>query len=141
MEISGANLEAPPPFDVTSEHREIERFDVDKNLTLGEVLLNPTRIYVNPMIPLFEQCRKTNIPCDYNDIKGVAHITGGGLSNLLRLHPSLGYHIDNPLPSLPEFDWLQEVGGVSDYEMARTFNMGMGLCVVVSKGSANSILS
>ena len=82
LEISGANLEAPPPFDVTSEHREIERFDVDKNLTLGEVLLNPTRIYVNPMIPLFEQCRKTNTPCDYNDIKGVAHITGGGLSNL-----------------------------------------------------------
>ena len=141
LEISGANLKAPPPFDVTSKHREIERFDVNKNLTLGEVLLNPTRIYVNPMIPLFEQCRKTNTPCDYSDIKGVAHITGGGLSNLLRLHPSLGYHIDNPLPSLPEFDWLQEVGGVSDYEMARTFNMGMGLCVVVSKGSANSILS
>ncbi|MBK00696.1 MAG: phosphoribosylformylglycinamidine cyclo-ligase [Euryarchaeota archaeon] len=141
LEISSANLEASPPFDATSKHREIERFDVNKDLTLGEVLLNPTRIYVNPMIPLFEQCRKNNTPCNYSDIKGVAHITGGGLSNLLRLHPSLGYHIDNPLPSLPEFDWLQEVGGVSDYEMARTFNMGMGLCVVVSKESANSILS
>ena len=141
LDLSNADLEMPPPFNAKSKYREIERFDTNKELTLGEVLLNPTRIYVNPMIPLFEECRKNSSPCKYSDIKGIAHITGGGLSNLLRLHPSLGYHIDNPLPSLPEFDWLQEVGGVSDYEMARTFNMGMGLCVVVSKESANSILS
>jgi len=141
LEISGADLRGPPPFNASSENRKIERFDSGKDLTLGEVLLNPTRIYVNPMIPLFEQCRESNTPCNYGDIKGIAHITGGGLSNLLRLHPSLGYHIDAPLPSLPEFDWLQELGGVSDYEMARTFNLGMGLCVVVSKESANSILT
>ena len=141
LELSNADLEMSPPFNAVSKYRDIERFDTNKELTLGEVLLNPTRIYVNPMIPLFEECRKNSFPCKYSDIKGIAHITGGGLSNLLRLHPSLGYHIDNPLPSLPEFDWLQEVGGVSDYEMARTFNMGMGLCVVVSKESANSILS
>ena len=141
LEISGADLRGPPPFNASSENRKIERFDSGKDLTLGEVLLNPTRIYVNPMIPLFEQCRESNTPCNYGDIKGIAHITGGGLSNLLRLHPSLGYHIDAPLPSLPEFDWLQELGGVSDYEMARTFNLGMGLCVVVSKESADSILT
>jgi phosphoribosylformylglycinamidine cyclo-ligase len=141
LEISGANLENTPPFDATNDNREIERFNSSNELTLGEVLLNPTRIYVDPMVPLFETCRENNSPCNYSEIKGIAHITGGGLSNLLRLHPTLGYHIDNPLPSLPEFDWLQKAGGVSDYEMARTFNMGMGLCVVVSKESANSILS
>ena len=141
LEISGADLRMAPPFNATSKYREIERFNSDEELTLGEVLLNPTRIYVDPMIPLFEQCRENDTPCNYRDIKGIAHITGGGLSNLLRLHPSLGYHIGAPLPSLPEFDWLQEIGGVSDYEMARTFNLGMGLCVVVSKESANSIMT
>lgn len=141
LEMSGADLRKPPPFDASSENREILRFDSSDELTLGEVLLNPTKIYVHPMISLFQQCREKYSPCKYQDIKGIAHITGGGLSNLLRLHPSLGYHIDTPLPSLPEFDWLQETGGVSDYEMARTFNLGMGLCVVISKESANSILS
>ena len=141
LDISKANLEEAPPFDPINKYREIERFNSTNEITLGEVLLNPTRIYVNPMVPLFEQSRKNNSPCKYNDIKGIAHITGGGLSNLLRLHPELGYHIDNPLPSLPEFDWIQKIGNVSDYEMARTFNMGMGLCVVVSSESANSILS
>ena len=141
LDLSGADLRSPPPFNASNKNRVIERFNTQEDLTLGEVLLNPTRIYVNPMVPLFEQCRKNSTPCKYSEIKGVAHITGGGLSNLLRLHPSLGYHIDNPLPSLPEFGWLQEAGGVSDYEMARTFNMGMGLCIVVSERSAKPILS
>ena len=141
LEISKADLNAPPPFNAINKNRNIERFGNNNQLTLGEVLLNPTRIYVHPMIPLFETARENKTPCDYKDIKGIAHITGGGLSNLLRLHPSLGYHIDNPLPSLPEFDWLQKTGGISDYEMARTFNLGMGLCVVVSEECVNSILS
>lgn len=141
LEISGADLRRSPPFDPSSENRDIVRFNSTNELTLGEVLLNPTKIYVHPMITLFQKCREENSPCKYQNIKGIAHITGGGLSNLLRLHPSLGYHIDNPLPSLPEFDWLQEIGEVSDYEMARTFNLGMGLCVVVNKESANSIVS
>ncbi len=141
LEISNSDLEMPPPFDPKNENREIERFGNDNILTLGEVLLNPTRIYVDPIIPLLEQCRKYGTPCKYDDIKAIAHITGGGLSNLLLLHPSFGYHINNPLPSLPEFDWLQELGGVSDYEMARTFNMGMGLCLIISKESANKVIS
>ena len=47
----------------------------------------------------------------------MAHITGGGLSNLLRLHDQLGWHIDNPLPILPEFQWLAEQGLVNNKEI------------------------
>ena len=71
----------------------------------------------------------------------MAHITGGGLSNLLRLHDSLGWHIDSPLPILPEFLWLANNGSVNDREMHRTFNMGMGMTIAVSKDAAGSVES
>jgi phosphoribosylformylglycinamidine cyclo-ligase len=74
-----------------------------------------------------------------NDIKAIAHITGGGLSNLLRLHDSLGWHIDSPLEPQPEFEWISEVGLVSTLEMHRTFNMGMGMVVAVSEESSEVV--
>jgi phosphoribosylformylglycinamidine cyclo-ligase len=72
-------------------------------------------------------------------IKAIAHITGGGLSNLLRLHDRLGWHIDSPLEPQPEFDWISEVGSVAPVEMHRTFNMGMGMVIAVSEDSAELI--
>ena len=69
----------------------------------------------------------------------MVHITGGGLSNLLRLHGSLGGHIDDPLPVYPEFSWIAEVGSVGSREMHRTFNMGMGMVLAVSEGAAESV--
>ena len=66
-------------------------------------------------------------------------MTGGGLSNLLRLHPTLGWRIDTPLPVLPEFAWLQEVGGVETREMYRTFNMGMGMVLAVDAAHAQDV--
>jgi len=69
-------------------------------------------------------------------IKAIAHITGGGLSNLLRLHDRLGWHIDIPLEPQPEFEWISEVGSVTPMEMHRTFNMGMGMVIAVSDDSA-----
>jgi phosphoribosylformylglycinamidine cyclo-ligase len=66
-------------------------------------------------------------------------VTGGGLSNLLRLHDSLGWHIDAPLPAHPEFEWLQSVGGIETREMYRTFNMGCGMIIAVEAEHAQAI--
>ena len=120
------------------DNRVIERFE-EGDITLGEVLLNPTRIYVDPLIDLIKKCREGMGPCDISDIKAMAHITGGGLSNLLRLHDDFGWHIDNPLPVLPEFTWLAEKGSVSNREMHRTFNMGMGMTIVISKEKSSYV--
>ena len=138
VERSGNSLFEKCPFDSAHENREIERFE-EGDITLGEVLLNPTRIYVNPLIDLIKECREGTGPCEISDIKAMAHITGGGLSNLLRLHDDFGWHIDNPLPVLPEFRWLAENGSVSNREMHRTFNMGMGMTIVISKDKSPSV--
>ena len=138
VERSGNSLFEKCPFDSAHENREIERFE-EGDITLGEVLLNPTRIYVNPLIDLIKECREGTGPCEISDIKAMAHITGGGLSNLLRLHDDFGWHIDNPLPVLPEFRWLAENGSVSNREMHRTFNMGMGMTIVISKEKSSSV--
>ena len=130
LERSGAQLDEAPPFD--SEH--------DGPLTLGEVLLNPTRIYVDPLVDLVLACRSGNGPCASADIKAMAHITGGGLSNLLRLHETLGWHIADPLPVPPEFQWIAEVGSVESREMHRTFNMGIGMVLAVSQSVADSVI-
>ena len=138
VERSGNSLTEKCPFDSNHENRYIERFE-EGDITLGEVLLNPTRIYVDPLIDLIKKCREGRGPCDISDIKAMAHITGGGLSNLLRLHDDFGWHIDNPLPVLPEFTWLAERGSVSNREMHRTFNMGMGMTIVISKEKSSSV--
>ena len=138
VERSGNSLIEKCPFDSVHENREIERF-AEGDITLGEVLLNPTRIYVNPLIDLIKECREGTGPCEISDIKAMAHITGGGLSNLLRLHDDFGWHIDNPLPVLPEFRWLAENGSVSNREMHRTFNMGMGMTIIISKDKSSSV--
>lgn len=138
VERSGNSLIEKCPFDSNHDNRVIERFE-EGDITLGEVLLNPTRIYVDPLIDLIKKCREGMGPCDISDIKAMAHITGGGLSNLLRLHDDFGWHIDNPLPVLPEFTWLAEKGSVSNREMHRTFNMGMGMTIVISKEKSSYV--
>ena len=130
LERSGLSLDDSAPFEV--EIGRIERWK-DGDLTIGEVLLNPTMIYVDPVIDLVLACREGVGPCSSEDIKAIAHITGGGLSTLLRLHDSLGWHIENPLPVHSEFSWIAEIGLVDIREMHRTFNMGMGMVVAVSE--------
>lgn len=136
VEKSGVSLRDPAPFDTTREG-EIWRHGQGA-VTLGEVLLNPTKIYVDPIADLLLACRKGNGPCSYDDLHGIAHITGGGLSNLLRIG-EVGFVIDNPLPPQKEFGWMQQVGGITDYEMLRTFNMGMGMCVIVAEENGQSV--
>ena len=99
---------------------------------LGDVLLEPTEIYVKPIVELL----RSEV-----DVRGLAHITSGGTKNLLRLAAEVGYEIDNPLPVPPVFGLIQEHGAVSDEEMSEVFNMGCGFCVVVPEGDAEAALS
>ncbi len=143
LEHANADLNAACPFDVSGEGRDVLRFATAPEAmpTLGEVVLNPTRIYVDPVIDLLQHLTDTGEHGGRASVRAIGHITGGGLSNLLRLHPSLGWTIDTPLPVLPEFTWLQNVGGVATDEMYRTFNMGMGLVLAVAAEHAQAIRS
>lgn len=92
--------------------------------TLGEVLLEPTRIYVKPLLALMKEI----------EVKGMAHITGGGLlENIPRiLREDLTAAINKNAWALPPvFQWLQEKGNVAEKEMHRTFNCGIGMVLVV----------
>jgi phosphoribosylformylglycinamidine cyclo-ligase len=89
---------------------------------LGDVLLEPTEIYVKPVVELL----RSDV-----EVRGLAHITSGGTGNLLRLAAEVGYEIDAPLPPPPIFALIQEQGRVSEEEMYDVFNMGCGFCVVV----------
>jgi phosphoribosylformylglycinamidine cyclo-ligase len=106
--------------------------------TLADVLLIPTRIYCNSVVGLLNHLKESR--GSVHAVHGIAHITGGGLSNLLRLHDKLGWHIDSPMSIPPEFTWLQNQGNVTDLEMHRTFNMGLGMVLAVEKEQADSIL-
>jgi len=116
LEVSGADLAAPVPG--TAGGR-----------TLGETLLEPTRIYVKPLLALMQRV----------DVKGMAHITGGGLlENTHRMFPDgVAARLERrrwPRPAI--FDWLQKAGNVADAEMHRVFNCGIGMVVVVAAGEA-----
>jgi len=92
---------------------------------LADELLEPTVIYVRAALELL----RSEV-----QVHGLAHITGDGLLNLLRLNPGVGFHIDAPLEPQPVFGLIQRCGDVPDAEMWEVFNMGTGLCVVVDGG-------
>ena len=139
IERSGCLLEDACPFDPSHDSREVRRFSEEDGVaTLAEVILNPTRIYVDPVVELVLESRREKGEVAPGCIKAIAHITGGGLSNLLRLHGTLGWEIQMPLDPHPEFQWISEIGSVSTLEMHRTFNMGMGMVVAVSEECADS---
>ena len=92
--------------------------------SIGEELLTPTRIYPE-IVDLVAKC----------DVHGLAHITGSGLLKLRRIS-SLGFEITDPLEPQPVFRFLQELGGVDEAEMYRTFNMGMGFVAVLEESEA-----
>lgn len=119
VETSGLAWDATAPF--------------DESKTLGRALLEPTRIYVKPLLATLKAT---------TGIKALAHITGGGLpENLPRVLPkTLAAHIDlGALPKLPVFQWLAETGGVAQSEMLRTFNCGVGMVVVVSADKVDEV--
>ena len=101
--------------------------------SIGETLLTPTKIYVKPMMALFEQIK----------VKGVSHITGGGFyENLPRAIPDgLGAKIRrDDVRTLPIFDLIAKTGNIPQRDMFNTFNMGVGMSVVVAKEDAEKAL-
>jgi len=101
-----------------------------KDKKVLEALLTPTKIYVKPILELLKQV----------NVNGMAHMTGGGLLNLKRLNSGIGFEItDWPEPHMV-FKDIQDKGNVSDEEMYKTFNMGIGFCIVVSKTDAEKAL-
>ena len=120
VERSGLAWDAPAPF-------------AESQQTLAEALLTPTRIYVKTVLPHLKAGR----------IEGLAHITGGGLiENPPRaIAEGLVPRFDWSAWALPPvFQWLQQTGGVSETEMRRTFNCGLGLVLIVSPGDVAEVL-
>jgi phosphoribosylformylglycinamidine cyclo-ligase len=98
-------------------------------LPVGPELLRPTRIYT----------RAIDAIADDPAVHGLAHISGGGVRNLVRLHPGVDFVFDR-WPSPPSlFGWIQQLGGMSDAEMFQTFNMGIGFVVAVDRKKAAGI--
>ena len=101
--------------------------------SLGEALLEPTRIYVKPVLALLKEA----------DVKGISHITGGGFyENIPRSIPDgLGAKIDrSKIRVLPIFDLIAEAGNVSERDMFNTYNMGVGMSIVVAPEDAEKAL-
>lgn len=91
--------------------------------TLGEELLEPTRIYVREILDVL----RSGVA-----VKAMAHITSDGLTNLLRVQAAVGYLLDTLPETPPIFRLLQRLGGISDAEMFQVYNMGVGFCLVVA---------
>jgi phosphoribosylformylglycinamidine cyclo-ligase len=118
VERSGLGWDAPAPF--------------AGDVTLGAALLTPTRLYVRPLLAALRA----------GGVHGLAHITGGGLTeNLPRVLPEgLGARIDLGAWTLPPvFRWLAETGGLAHAELLKTFNAGIGMCVVVAADRADAL--
>ena len=118
VESEGLTWDAPAPF--------------AEGKTLGEAFLTPTKIYVKETLPLIQA----------GLIKALCHITGGGLpENLPRILPEgVGAKIHAKSWDRPAvFDWLQQTGGIDDFEMLRTFNCGIGMVLVVSAEEATKL--
>ncbi|KAG8219646.1 phosphoribosylglycinamide synthetase [Butyriboletus roseoflavus] len=120
ISLSGLAYSSPCPWDATR--------------TLGQNLLEPTRIYIKQVLPIAHK----------GLIKAMCHITGGGfIENIPRVLPEgLGCYIDASAWQLPEvFRYLMKKGGIAPLEMARTFNMGIGLVVIVGRDDRESALN
>jgi len=108
------------------------KFDGERSLS--EVIMAPTRIYVKPLLALMQSLT----------IKGMAHITGGGITeNVPRVLPeNVVADIASTSWELPKlFKWLQKEGGVAQQEMYRTFNCGIGMVVIVAASDADAAIS
>jgi len=119
-------------FDV--ENADLGRTVPELGTALGEALLTPTRIYVKPVLAAIAAA----------DVRGVSHITGGGFyENIPRSIPdSLGARIEKAaVPTPPIFALLQKTGDIPERDMFNTFNMGVGMSVIVSKDTADKALA
>jgi len=122
-----------PPFFKDGQIFPVSNEENFNGRSLDEVLLKPTRIYVKPLLQLMQQ-----IP-----VHALAHITGGGLlENVPRVLPT-GFCANintNSWQRPPIFDWLQQQGNITDKEMYRTFNCGIGMVICVARENLNKAL-
>jgi phosphoribosylformylglycinamidine cyclo-ligase len=100
--------------------------------SVADALLEPTVIYVRAVLELLASAA---------DVRGLAHITGGGLSNLLRLNDGVGFAISDPLPVPPVFTLIARLGAVAETEMWDVFNMGCGFVAVVPAADADAAVA
>lgn len=115
---SGLTYTSPAPF--------------SPNTTMGSIFLEPTRIYIKSLLPA----------CRAGLIKGMSHITGGGFTeNIPRVLPKgMGCYVDLAAWEHPAvFRWLMEAGNVVPQEMARTFNNGIGMVLIVGESQVNAV--
>jgi phosphoribosylformylglycinamidine cyclo-ligase len=127
IEVSGAGLDDRLPADG-------EKADRVGGARLGDALLAPTRIYVKPVLEMLKS----------GHIDGLAHITGGGLTeNIVRVLPgNLGLAIDTRSWRRPAvFNWLQQNGGIDEQDMLRTFNCGIGMVMLARKENVEGLIS
>ena len=113
---------------------QLDQYVDELGMTIGECLLTPTRLYPRPCLPLIRNF----------DIKGMVHITGGGFyENIPRVLPKgIGVEIDvTTWPQLPIFGLLQKWGDVAKEEMYRTFNMGIGMILIVKADDVDAIMA
>ncbi|MBI5159649.1 phosphoribosylformylglycinamidine cyclo-ligase [Candidatus Micrarchaeota archaeon] len=98
----------------------------------GRQMLTPTRIYSRLMLELVEKV----------DVRGIAHITGGAFSKLMRIgnHAKKGFFLDDMPRPHSVFQAIQERAGIDDREMHRTFNMGVGMCIAVPREAVEDVL-
>lgn len=111
---------------------KLDQYIDELGMTLGECLLTPTRLYPRPCLPIIQNF----------DVKGMVHITGGGFyDNIPRVLPKgVGVDIDvTSWPQLPIFGLLQKWGDVEAREMYRTFNMGIGMIMIVDEKDAAAV--
>jgi phosphoribosylformylglycinamidine cyclo-ligase len=109
-----------------------DRPDALGGASVADALLEPTAIYVRAILELLRSGA---------DVRGLAHITGGGLANLLRLHAPVGFEVSAPLPVPPVFGLVRELGDVSEPEMWEVFNMGCGFTVVVPEADVDAAVA
>ncbi|MGH1456639.1 MAG: phosphoribosylformylglycinamidine cyclo-ligase [Alphaproteobacteria bacterium] len=131
---------SPCPFEmtITVQDRDIEKQITRKAETLCDALLAPTRIYVKSLLKALKIKSEDNTP----GIKGMAHITGGGLTeNIPRVLPDgMAAHIDVATWKLPEvFEWLKVQGNLENSDLARTLNCGIGMIVICDPKQAEKI--
>jgi len=99
--------------------------------SLGDILLEPTCIYVKEILALLADV----------SVKGIAHITGSGLRKMKRMSENVRFSITHPFCPQDIFRVMQELGNITDQEMYQTFNMGMGMAVVVAPGDVDTALA
>ncbi|QLD87604.1 phosphoribosylformylglycinamidine cyclo-ligase [Natronomonas salina] len=112
---------------VTRNHEYTDPFPYDEDRTIGEVLLEPTRIYREVLGPLHAA-----------ETHAAAHVTGGGWTNLSRMG-EFRYVVEDPFDAQPVFEFVQTEGDVSDEEMHRTFNMGTGFVAALPESDAEAV--